>query len=85
MIASTARNDSARAIASKVARRAEAPLDDIPYLSAGRGAGISANYWESTASGTSSKRSTSTRPRSVIFRAGITDSARNDIVWNGCG
>ncbi len=30
-----------------------------------------------TASGTSSKRSTSTRPRSVILRAGITDRARN--------
>jgi predicted dinucleotide-binding enzyme len=29
-----------------------------------------------TASGTSSKRSTSTRPRSVIFRAGITERAR---------
>ena len=34
-------------------------------------------------SGTSSKRSTSTRPRSVIFRLGITDSARNASVWNG--
>ena len=31
----------------------------------------------SALSGTSSKRSTSTRPRSVIFSAGITDSARN--------
>ena len=29
-------------------------------------------------SGTSSKRSTSTRPRSVIFRRGMTESARND-------
>src|SRR5205085_6482722 len=37
----------------------------------------------STSSGTSSKRSTSTRPWSVIFRLGITESARNDIVRNG--
>ena len=36
-----------------------------------------------TSSGTSSKRSTSTRPRSVIFRLGITDSARNARCWNG--
>ena len=36
-----------------------------------------------TASGTSSKRSTSTRPRSVIFRCGMTDSARNASVRNG--
>ena len=36
-----------------------------------------------TLSGTSSKRSTSTRPRSVIFRLGITESARNDSVRNG--
>ena len=34
-------------------------------------------------SGTSSNFSTSTRPRSVIFNAGITESARNDIVRNG--
>ena len=34
-------------------------------------------------SGTSSKRSTSTSPRSVIFRCGITDSARKDSVRNG--
>ena len=34
-------------------------------------------------SGTSSKRSTSTSPRSVIFRLGITDSARNASSWNG--
>ena len=34
-------------------------------------------------SGTSSKRSTSTSPRSVIFSAGITDSARNESVMNG--
>ena len=36
-----------------------------------------------TSSGTSSKRSTSTRPRSVIFSVGITDSARNARCWNG--
>ena len=36
-----------------------------------------------TASGTSSKRSTSTRPRSVILSAGITESARKESVWNG--
>ena len=35
------------------------------------------------ASGTSSNRSTSTSPRSVIFSAGITESARNAIVRNG--
>ena len=34
-------------------------------------------------SGTSSKRSTSTSPRSVSFRDGITDSARNARCWNG--
>src|SRR5439155_26049935 len=33
--------------------------------------------------GTSSKRSTSTSPRSVIFRLGITESARNESVRNG--
>src|SRR2546429_1754918 len=37
----------------------------------------------STSSGTSSKRSTSTRPWSVIFRLGITESARNERCWNG--
>ena len=37
----------------------------------------------STASGTISKRSTSTRPRSVIFSFGITESARKDSVRNG--
>ena len=37
----------------------------------------------SARNGTSSKRSTSTRPRSVIFSAGITDSARNASDWNG--
>src|SRR5262249_37785109 len=36
-----------------------------------------------TFSGTISKRSTSTRPRSVIFRLGIPDGARNDSVKNG--
>src|SRR5262245_9166077 len=36
-----------------------------------------------TRSGTISKRSTSTRPRSVIFRLGITDKPRNDSVRNG--
>ena len=36
-----------------------------------------------TASGTSSKRSTSTSPRSVIFRCGMTESARNASVRNG--
>ena len=36
-----------------------------------------------TSSGTSSKRSTSTRPRSVSFRLGITESARNERCWNG--
>src|ERR1700757_674981 len=34
-------------------------------------------------SGTSSKRSTSTRPWSVIFSAGMTESARNETVKNG--
>ena len=34
-------------------------------------------------SGTSSKRSTSTRPRSVSFSDGITESARNARCWNG--
>ena len=37
----------------------------------------------SSASGTSSKASTSTSPRSVIFSDGMTDSARNDSVMNG--
>ena len=37
----------------------------------------------SSSSGTSSKASTSTSPRSVIFSDGITDSARNDSVMNG--
>ena len=37
----------------------------------------------SAASGTSSKRSTSTSPRSVIFRLGITESARKASDWNG--
>src|SRR5829696_8574885 len=32
---------------------------------------------------TSSNRSTSTRPRSVILRLGITERARNAIVWKG--
>ena len=36
-----------------------------------------------TSSGTISKRSTSTRPRSVIFSDGITDSARKLSVMNG--
>src|SRR6266511_1450155 len=36
-----------------------------------------------TFSGTSSKRSTSTSPRSVIFRLGITDSPRNESVRKG--
>ena len=36
-----------------------------------------------SASGTSSKASTSTSPRSVIFSDGITDSARNESVMNG--
>src|SRR5439155_16524835 len=34
-------------------------------------------------SGTSSKRSTSTRPASVILRLGITESARKASCWNG--
>ena len=34
-------------------------------------------------SGTSSKRSTSTRPRSVILRCGMTESPRNESVRNG--
>src|SRR5206468_1077428 len=34
-------------------------------------------------SGTSSKRSTSTSPRSVSFKLGITDNPRNDSSWNG--
>src|SRR5439155_11490411 len=34
-------------------------------------------------SGTSSKRSTSTRPRSVIFRLGITERPRKESVRNG--
>src|SRR6266511_1268699 len=53
-----------------------------------------ANHWTSsyrawsaraysTASGTSSKRSMSTSPRSVIFSFGITESARKDSIWNG--
>ena len=33
--------------------------------------------------GTSSKRSTSTRPRSVSLRLGITESARKESSWNG--
>ena len=37
------------------------------------------------ASGTSSKRSTSTRPRSVIFSDGITESERNASICTGCG
>jgi hypothetical protein len=37
----------------------------------------------STTSGTSSKRSTSTRPRSVILSAGITERARKESVMNG--
>jgi hypothetical protein len=36
-----------------------------------------------TRRGTSSKRSTSTRPWSVILRLGITDSARKESDWNG--
>ena len=36
-----------------------------------------------SASGTSSNRSTSTSPRSVIFRLGITDRARNESSWKG--
>ena len=37
------------------------------------------------ASGTSSNRSTSTSPRSVIFSDGITESERNASICTGCG
>src|SRR6185437_1951884 len=66
----------------------EAVLDPHPAAVV-LGAGVvhrddAAVAWDhSASSGTSSNRSTSTSPRSVSLRLGITDSARNARCWNG--
>ena len=67
--AATARLDPQPAVPCSV------PASSIVTIQAFAGSRVS--------SGTSSKRSTSTRPRSVSFRLGITDSARNASSWNG--
>ena len=87
-------DDGAGEILGALRRVARAELGDQPVLEpdpaalvlgarvvAGQHPRVAEDH--STSSGTSSKRSTSTSPRSVSFRDGITDSARNARCWNG--
>ena len=71
--------------------RDEPVLDQDPALAVldprvvhGRDPGVGEQH-QSARRLTSSNRSTSTSPRSVIFSAGITDSARKASDWNGDG